>query len=423
MKNLVNPMKSLFVTLFLVVCFLSLTACNRPILQPGAGSVGNLAEAPVSTGVTIVSPADGAQLQVGEFVDIQSQIGDPSGVTAAVLTVNDEPLRRDQLVSPVADGDLYQPWTPDAPGTYVLQVILETGAGGQVVSNQVTVYVGGKEDEPVEEENGQCAAEELVAPVLISPANGATVEPDPVLEWSYPDTDCHPYAYQIDISEDPSFADLSLGFGTLDHNETSRMWPLPAGRCYHWRASAYVPDENGPPSPAWSFCVEGSTGTPTSTGTPMPTATPTDTPTPDDPMATGLQNSNCRKGPDTRYDVQGYLMEGETVPIVGRNNDSSWWVVELQDPLKECWVWGGGVSTSGNMADLVVIKPPPPPTFTPTPTNTPKPPTDTPKPPTDTPKGPSYSACHDYPDMNTCNSDPEGFGNCTWDTGMNKCQP
>jgi len=237
--------------------------------------------------------------------------------------VNNEPLRHDPFDSSVRSGDLYQPWVPDAPGTYVLQVILETAGGGQLLSNRVTVYVG---EGPTETITSTLA------------------------------------------SETP----------TITYSPEGIFTPIPS----------VTPE------------------------------TPTDTPTLDKATATGQQNSNCRKGPDTRYDVQGNLMEGETVPIVGRNSDSSWWVVELTNPPKQCWVWGGGVSVSGNTAELVIIQPPPPPTFTPTFTNIPKPLTDTPK-----PSGPVYNACHDYPDLATCNSDPSGFGSCTWDTGTNKCQP
>lgn len=74
----------------------------------------------------------------------------------------------------------------------------------------------------------------------------------------------------IDISEYASFADSSWGFGTLDHLETTRSWPLPSGQCYYWRMSAYVPDESGPASGAWRFCVAEAEVTVTETPTPTP---------------------------------------------------------------------------------------------------------------------------------------------------------
>jgi len=302
-----------------------LTACAMPQSQ---GDIGNVSDLSPAAGVAIVYPTDGAQFQVGDFVDVTSVIADRSGVTAAVLSANSLTLRRDQLISPVAGGELYQPWVPDAPGTYVLQVVLETSGSGQHISDPITVIVG----------------------------DGPTLTFTPSL-----------------VSGTPTITN------TLDTSIT-----------------------------------------PTFTGTPE---TPSITPTSDKATATGEQNSNCRKGPDARYDVQGLIMEGETVPIVGRNPESSWWVVELTSPAIQCWVWGGGVSVSGNTGQLTIVHPPKLPTFTftpklPTLTNTPKPSTEVPP-----PSGPVYNACHEYPDLATCNSDPAGFGNCTWDTGTNKCKP
>lgn len=211
-----------------VFCTLLLTACNLPVAQRVINGANN---ASVSSGVAIIYPFEGARFQVGEFVDVHSRITDPPGAIAASLMANSELLRRDPFVSPVSDGNLYQPWIPSEPGTYILQVFLETAEGGQIISDKVTVYVGESE------------VEEIIITVL--------------------------------------------------------------------------------------------TDTPEITITPTLTSTPTLT----------------------------------TMPTI---------------------------------------------------TDTPNPPTATSTP---TPKGPSSSACHDYPDLATCLSDPNGIGGCTWDTGMDKCQP
>ncbi len=237
-ENNKRKLKPFFATSILCVCCtLLLTACNQPVAQRvinGSSNVG------VSTGVAIIYPFDGSQFQVGEFVDVHSRISDPAGAIASSLTANSELLRRDLFVSPVVDGNLYQPWIPSEPGTYILQVILETAGGSQIISGLVTVYVG------------ESAAEK----------NPETV-----------------------ITNTPDITD-----------------------------------------------------TPTLTFTPTLTNTPTVTNTPKPSTVTNTPKSS-------------------------------------------------------------------------TITNTPK------------PEGPSYSACHDYPDLATCLSDPNGFGGCTWDTGMNKCQP
>jgi hypothetical protein len=120
-----------------------------------------------------------------------------------------------------------------------------------------------------------CRVGELVAPVLLEPADGASLVGErstavPIeayvvhLAWSYPAGTCIPSAFQIDISEDASFTSVPWGFGTLDQRETSRDWQLPAG-CYFWRVAAYSSpdDSNGPFSPVWSFCLAPGGPTPT----------------------------------------------------------------------------------------------------------------------------------------------------------------
>jgi hypothetical protein len=60
------------------------------------------------------------------------------------------------------------------------------------------------------------------------------------------------------------------------------------------------------------------------------------TPTPPTPMATASQSGvNLRSGPGVNYNRIGRLALGESLPIVGRNNDSSWWLVATP---------GGGVA-------------------------------------------------------------------------------
>jgi len=276
-----------------------LTACNMPLSQADVDEAGHVAGN--ATGVSILYPVDGAQFQVGDFVDVSSQIGDSSGVAAAILTANNQVLRRDQLISPVAGGQLYQPWIPDAPGTYELQVILETSAGEQHISESVTVIVG-------------------------------------------------------EVISVPPVTD--------------------------------VPQTETPPI---------------------------ETSAPDEAQATADQNVNCRKGPNSAYGDVGVFLQGQTAPITGRNQENSWYYIDLNGT--QCWVWGGAVTATGDVNDQPLVAAPPLP-VTETPIS-PIPPTE---PPPDSTESP-YTACHDYPDLGTCNSDPMGFGGCSWNTGTNTCQP
>ncbi len=221
-------------------------------------------------------PIEGETLPVGEAIQVILHGYARDGLADALLSVNGEAYRRDAFPVPGEEFDeLHQEWRPEAEGVYTLQVIVYDQTGAASLPAFVSVQVTGSAlPAPT---GGECTPDALIAPLLVAPADGATLEPDPLLQWAYPDESCHPHSYAIDIAEDPSFADISWGFGTLDHTETSRTWPLPAGQCYYWRVRAYAPDAFGPASPAWSFCVNGPTETPTNT--PEIPDTPTFTPT------------------------------------------------------------------------------------------------------------------------------------------------
>lgn len=248
-------------------------------------------------------------------------------------------------------------WTPPGPGVYTLNVRAMDAQGNTnartPASVQVTVSSDTSTSTPAPA-SGQCTAETLIAPLLLSPADGAAVTGEPLLTWSYPDTSCHPYSYAVDISSDATFTDISLGFGTLDYNETSRQWPLPAGQCYYWRVKAYVPDVNGPSSPAWRLCISDST-----------------TATPSAATLTLLKNANCRQGPGTAYDSVDALLQGTSVAIEGRNEDSSWFWVLKPSGSGRCWISASVGTASGNW-QVVPVKAAPPPPATATSTSAPE---------------------------------------------------
>ena len=208
--------------------------------------------APSSVSVWIDVPRDRLALSDIQAINIDGHAASSEGIrrievwiNGVLLTAFDNPPSVDELASFHID------WTPDTLGEYTIQALAFSPDGTSSEPDSARVVFG----EIADDVQPQCTAEVLVAPLLVSPADGAAVETNLVLTWSYPDSACHPYSYMIDISEDASFADISWGFGTLDNLETSRSWPLPAGQCYFWRARAYVPDETGPASSAWQFCI------------------------------------------------------------------------------------------------------------------------------------------------------------------------
>ena len=86
--------------------------------------------------------------------------------------------------------------------------------------------------------------------------------------------------------------------------------------------------------------------TPTVTNAPF--KVPTNTPS--YPMIHSTINTNCRNGPSSDYDVVGYLMIGDKVGVLGRNANSTWWVIQNPDNLsKICWVWNQTTIVEGNV--------------------------------------------------------------------------
>ena len=109
---------------------------------------------------------------------------------------------------------------------------------------------------------------------------------------------------------------------------------------------------------------------PTLTLTPRFTSTPTITLIPtitltttlDRPMVSVSQNTNCRIGPGTVYDIVGALLVGETAEIVARSEDGGYWIIQNPDGAGECWLWGYYATAVGPIEGLPTVMPPPTPT-------------------------------------------------------------
>lgn len=82
--------------------------------------------------------------------------------------------------------------------------------------------------------------------------------------------------------------------------------------------------------------------------------------------------TNCRNGPGKSYGVEGTLKVGETAEVYGRDPTSEYLYIRNPDPGVEfCWVWGEYATISSSLFALPVLMPPPTPS--PTLTETPVP--------------------------------------------------
>ena len=102
--------------------------------------------------------------------------------------------------------------------------------------------------------------------------------------------------------------------------------------------------------------------TPTATpelepSTPVPTATEVE------PMALINQNTNCRSGPGTVFDLLYIALIGDKLPIIRISTLVDYVLVEIPNkPGQLCWLWTNYATLVGNYQNLPVSTPPPTPT-------------------------------------------------------------
>jgi CSLREA domain-containing protein len=153
------------------------------------------------------------------------------------------------------------------------------------------------------------------------------------------------------------------------------------GQPFFWRLTGEMPAEDGSmqafcQTTAWtSFQLGGFENSPPlpwgPAAPPVPPEEPEEEvqePEPEPevcmPTVTALMNLTCRSGPDSAYEDQGYLLEGESATVEGQNLEGTWWWILNPDWQGHCWVWSGGVEAVCIPEDLRVIIPPPlPPTL------------------------------------------------------------
>jgi len=217
---------------------------------------------------------------------------------------------------------------------------------------------------------------ELLVPGSLSPQNGTVFETYelPVLTWEWSENvPSEGLITEVELNGPAGLVlsrfteEESLSFSAFD------LVPSPGSR-YTWFVIGGTLDESGAfdpicrsarglhfqigEEPDLDLSVLEPLETPEETDEPTPT--PTTTPQP--PEITAFQNTTCRYGPDPIYVDEGYLLEGETAPIHGKNQEETWWWIENPDWEGHCWVWGGSGEVTGDTSMVPVIAAPPIPT-------------------------------------------------------------
>jgi uncharacterized protein YraI len=182
--------------------------------------------------------------------------------------------------------------------------------------------------------------------------------------------------------------------------EASVEWQPPASGTYTVHVRAVDSQGNTGPDAISVVTIGEIVSQPTfATPTPSPaillllTASPTPSPiaavatlaspSPTTPAVTEVvarQNANCRFGPDMAYETTGYLLQGQRAPVVGRNAQSNWFLINLPDKAAKCWVSIVTVEVSGEVGSIAVIAAPPLPITVTTPEVIIPPPATTPPP-------------------------------------------
>lgn len=139
-------------------------------------------------------------------------------------------------------------------------------------------------------------------------------------------------------------------------------------------------DQRGRTRPSGPGCDRGAyevdqQNLPARSPTPTPSKTPEPTEAPTGATSMTLdKNAFCRYGPGVVYPTLTGVLAGQSVQLIGRNQDGTWYYSIIPGNFK-CWISSGTGTPDGDPNGLPVLVAPP----TPTPTITPKP-SATPKP-------------------------------------------
>jgi uncharacterized protein YraI len=116
----------------------------------------------------------------------------------------------------------------------------------------------------------------------------------------------------------------------------------------------------GLPSPSATFTQTLQPPTSTVTSAPPTSAPVLATSTPSGAFFVVDVGANCRTGPGTVYDRITTFAQGTYVTLVGRNTDSSWWL--LLTANTNCWISASTGHTTGPVGNIPLIDTPPTPT-------------------------------------------------------------
>lgn len=131
-------------------------------------------------------------------------------------------------------------------------------------------------------------------------------------------------------------------------------------------------EQAGPtqPTPTLFATLAPATATSANTSAPPPPPPAQASATPSGTFFVTDVGANCRSGPGTGYDKVTSFAQGAYIPLVGRNTDSSWWL--LLTGNSNCWISATTGHTTGPLTNIPQVEAPPTPTVAVTPSAGPK---------------------------------------------------
>ena len=374
----------------LAILLLSLGACNYP------------EETPV--------PCTEAELLVPENLSPHEDVVDPTELVTLSWTYPETACDIDRVEVYVWTGEEPSPpgGTGNTPGNSITWPIplepnntyfwrayaeMETGPGPDVQGPDTLAwfYTG-----PI------CPPGTTYQPcIAITPDDDAVLDATDGITFIWDDlTPCLvDYLYELQVSEKENFS--SYVRRVLIRRTMFTVEPSYFENCtrYYWRVKtdpAGAPEE--PYSDVWSFYIQNeNTLCPISPEPALPV------PTPHQPFAKAKVNLNCREGPSPDYEIMDTFFEGDSAPIEGRNEESTWWKIQSPNLDILCWVWGDQIETSGDL-ELIGIEAYPE-LAEPEPTDAPK----------SEPES-NTTDCTKYTDQKSCISNSA----CKWESGLTR---
>ena len=180
---------------------------------------------------------------------------------------------------------------------------------------------------------------DLAAPELIEPDDGAVIPAlEVMLNFQPGEPGCIPDGYYIDVQTSADFSGTNMYAG--DWASKHSFFPVTGlADCttYFWRISQVEDATFGPPSEGRSFFTNES-------GLCAQSFVP---------QLEALRDLACYQGPvPGTYPILGYLLMGETSPIVAQSLDMAWWYIQNPDGPVPCAVPKDGTEPEGDTSGL-----------------------------------------------------------------------